>query len=189
MPLPRHIWQRHRGRMAQLVPVVAWGMQGPVPPVPQSLSMQMVGRGVAGGCPPPVPSWPSRRSPRRRPGEDSGGGGGGWAGCLHCRHPPRAGPALHRGSVGMTVSGVDTDPMHPAPPYSSTACPQKCPPWGHPAPCHPGAAPALQPEVTKYRIMPSLALRMTSLPPGGDAALALSLQPPGQPTPTGVPGP
>lgn len=110
----------------------------PLHPMPRSLSMRTVGRGVAGGCLPPVPSWPSRRSPQRRPGEGSGGGGGGWAGCPRCRLPPRAGPASRRDSVGMAVSGVGTDPMHPVPssPLPSTARPQK-PSQGHPAPCDP----------------------------------------------------
>lgn len=87
-----------------------------------SLSMWMVGRGDGGELPPQIPSWPSRRSPRRRPGEGSGGGGGGWAACPRCRHPPCAGPVSRRGSVGMAVSGVGAEPMHPVP---STPCPAK----------------------------------------------------------------
>lgn len=160
------------------------GGRGLCPPCPvlRSLSMRVVGRGVAGGCPPPVPSWPSRRSPRRRPGEGSGGGGGGWAGCPRCRCPPRAGPAFHRGSVGMAVRGVGAGPMHPVPPSQHS-----------PSPGDPRGTqlPATQPEGTNCRAVLSLALGTMPLPPGAgaDAAQALSSQPPGLPTPTGVPDP
>lgn len=70
------------------------GSAGPKAAIP--LHEDGVARG--GGLGLPVPSWPSRRSPRRHPGEGSGDGGGGWAGCPHCRCPPRAGPVSHRGS-------------------------------------------------------------------------------------------
>lgn len=143
------------------------GGRGPCPPhpVPRFLSMRTLGRGWR-GCP-PVPILPSRRSPRRLPGEGSGGGGGGSAGCPHCRRPPRADPVSHRGSVGMAVHRMGTDSMHPAtslvlPPI--TAYPQELP-GGHPAPCLPGSALTLQPEGTKYRATQTLDLGMMSLPP------------------------
>lgn len=83
--------------------------------------------GVArgGGLEPPVLSWPSRRSPRRRPGEGSGDGGGGWAGCPHCRCPPRAGPVSHRGSAGMSASvGILPVPVNsPLPAWLSSPRP------------------------------------------------------------------
>lgn len=145
---------------------------------------------MTGGCP-PNPILPSRRSPRRLPGEDSGGGGGGWAGCPRCRRPPHADPVSHRGSVGKAVNRVDTDSMHPAislvlPPI--TACPQELL-RGHPAPCPPGTALTLQPEGTKCRAILDFGMMSPPCGVGTDTWPGPVLTASRQPSPAGVPGP
>lgn len=189
VPVPRHLWRCHRGRMAQLVPMMGWRMQGSVPPVLQPLSMQMVGRG----------GWQGAAHPQSQAGlagevlEDAlvrvvvavvvVGQDACVVGTLHVPAQRLTGALWGWQSVGGYRPHA---PCFPLPQHSLSPGALA---WWHPAPCHPRAAPALQPEVTKCRTMPRLALGMTSLLPGGDAALALSLQPLGQPTPTGVPGP
>lgn len=184
--MPRQLRRHPWGQTARPVLAVGWGRRGPVPTVPGAAVPLHAdgGEGGGGGLAPPQ----SRAGLAGEVLEDAlvrvvvavvvVGQDARVVGALHVPAQRFTGALWGWQSGGWVQAPCTLSPL------PSTAHPREPPP---------GAPSSLPPslEGTKCRAALSLALGTMPLPPGAgaDAAQALSSQPPGLPTPTGVPGP